>query len=103
LQHAQSVEINGNGMLDQLPVELIGEPQPTSPTSPTHLAELRHGQPRADDPADRALLLARKADLLIGSRIAAQHTPTDPSYAEHVPAASEAPPRTAEVSGWSSR
>jgi hypothetical protein len=47
-----------------------------------HLAQLRHGQPRAADPADRALLLARKADLLI--RIAAQHIHTDPDYAEHV-------------------
>ena len=47
-----------------------------------HLAQLRHGQPRADDPVERALFLARKADLLI--RIAAQHTRTDPSYAEHV-------------------
>jgi hypothetical protein len=47
-----------------------------------HLAELRHGQPRADDPAQRALFLARKADLLI--RIAAQHTRTDPDHAEHI-------------------
>ena len=47
-----------------------------------HLAELRYGQPRADDPAERALFLARKADLL--TRIAAQHTRTDPDYAEHV-------------------
>jgi hypothetical protein len=47
-----------------------------------HLAELRFGQPRADDPAERALFLARKADLLI--RIAAQHTHTDPGYAEHI-------------------
>jgi hypothetical protein len=47
-----------------------------------HLAELRHGQPRADDPAERAIFLARKADLL--TRIAAQHTHTDPAYAKHV-------------------
>ena len=47
-----------------------------------HLAELRHGQPRAHDPTERALFLARKADLL--ARIAAQHTRTDPDYAEHV-------------------
>ena len=47
-----------------------------------YLAELRYGQPRADDPAERALFLARKADLL--TRIAAQHTRTDPDYAEHV-------------------
>ena len=47
-----------------------------------HLTDLRHGQPRADDPVERALFLARKADLLI--RIAAQHTRTDPGYAEHV-------------------
>lgn len=47
-----------------------------------YLAELRHGQPRADNSAERALFLARKADLLI--RIAAQHTRTDPDYAEHV-------------------
>jgi hypothetical protein len=47
-----------------------------------HLAELRYGQPRAGDPTERALFLARKADLLI--RIAAQHTGTDPDYAEHI-------------------
>ena len=47
-----------------------------------HLAELRYGQPRAGDPTERALFLARKADLLI--RIAAQHIHTDPGYAEHV-------------------
>ena len=47
-----------------------------------HLAELRYSQPRAGDPAERALFLARKADLL--TRIAAQHTRTDPAYAEHV-------------------
>ena len=47
-----------------------------------HLAELRHAQPRAGDPAQHALFLARKADLL--ARIAAQHTRTDPDYAEHV-------------------
>jgi hypothetical protein len=47
-----------------------------------HLADMRHRQPRADDPVERALFLARKADLLI--RIAAQHTRTDPEYAEHV-------------------
>jgi hypothetical protein len=46
-----------------------------------HLAELRHGQPRADDP-ERALFLARKADLL--TRIAARHIHSDPDYAEHV-------------------
>jgi hypothetical protein len=47
-----------------------------------YLAELRYGQPRADNSAERALFLARKADLLI--RIAAQHTGTDPDYAEHI-------------------
>ena len=47
-----------------------------------HLAELRLGQPRAHKSTERALFLARKADLLI--RIAAQHTRTDPGYAEHV-------------------
>jgi hypothetical protein len=47
-----------------------------------HLAQLRHGQPGAGDPAERAIFLARKAELLI--RIAAQHTRTDPDYAEHV-------------------
>ena len=47
-----------------------------------YLAQLRFGQPRADDPAERAVFLARKAELL--ARIAAQHTRTDPSYAEHV-------------------
>jgi hypothetical protein len=47
-----------------------------------HLTELRYGQPRADDPTQRTLFLARKADLLI--RIAAQHTRTDPDYAQHV-------------------
>ena len=47
-----------------------------------HLAELRYGQPRAGDPAERAIFLARKADLL--ARIAAQHTCTDPDYAEHI-------------------
>jgi hypothetical protein len=47
-----------------------------------HLAELRHGQPHAGDPVERAIFLARKADLL--ARIAAQHTRTDPDYAEHV-------------------
>jgi hypothetical protein len=46
------------------------------------LAELRFGQLRAGDPAERALFLAHKADLLI--RIAAQHTRTDPGYAEHI-------------------
>jgi hypothetical protein len=29
-----------------------------------HLADLRHSQPPADDPTERALLLARKADPL---------------------------------------
>jgi hypothetical protein len=47
-----------------------------------YLAQLRFGQPRADDPAERAVFLARKAELL--TRIAAQHTRTDPGYAEHV-------------------
>ena len=47
-----------------------------------HLADMHHDQPRADDPVERALFLARKADLLI--RIAAQHTRTDPEYAEQV-------------------
>ena len=47
-----------------------------------YLAQFRFGQPRADDPAKRAVFLARKADLLI--RIAAQHTRTDPEYAEQV-------------------
>jgi hypothetical protein len=47
-----------------------------------HLAELRFGQPRAGDPAERAIFLARKADLL--ARIAAQHIHTDPDYAQHV-------------------
>ena len=47
-----------------------------------HLADLRYGQPRTDDPTERAIFLARKADLL--ARIAAQHTRTDPDYAEHV-------------------
>jgi hypothetical protein len=47
-----------------------------------HLAELRYGQPRADDTTERAIFLARKADVL--ARIAAKHTRTDPDYAEHV-------------------
>jgi hypothetical protein len=47
-----------------------------------HLADLRSGKPRTGDPAERALFLARKADLLI--RIAAQHIHTDPDYAQHV-------------------
>jgi hypothetical protein len=47
-----------------------------------HLAELRYGQPRARGPAERAIFLARKADLL--TRIAAQHIHTDPDYAEHI-------------------
>lgn len=47
-----------------------------------HLADLRRGPPHGDDPAERAVFLARKADLLI--RIAEQHTHTDPGYASHV-------------------
>jgi hypothetical protein len=47
-----------------------------------HLVELRSGQPRAADPTERAIFLARKADLL--ARIAAQHIHTDPGYAQHV-------------------
>jgi hypothetical protein len=67
-----------------------------------YLAQLRFGQPRADDPAERAVFLARKAELL--ARIAAQHTRTDPGYAEHVlhlalPTPSR-PPSTSRSSGW---
>ena len=47
-----------------------------------HLAALRFGAPRADDPAKRAAFLARKAELF--TRIADQHAPTDPGYAEQV-------------------
>ena len=70
-----------------------------------YLAQLRFGQPRADDPAERAVFLARKAELL--ARIAAQHTRTDPSYAEHVlhlaldaHAAAEQAPSTSRSSRW---
>jgi hypothetical protein len=47
-----------------------------------YLAQLRFDQPHADDPAERAVFLTRKAELL--ARIAAQHIRTDPSYAHHV-------------------
>lgn len=47
-----------------------------------HLAALRFGAPPADDPAERAAFLARKAELF--TRIADQHAPTDPGYAEQV-------------------
>ncbi len=47
-----------------------------------HLAALRFGAPSADDPAERAAFLARKAELF--TRIADQHAPTDPGYAEQV-------------------
>ena len=59
-----------------------------------HLADLRYNQPRASDPAERALFLARKADLL--ARIAAQHTRPDPDYAEHVLQLARAAHDTAE-------
>ena len=47
-----------------------------------HLADLRNGQPRADEPAKRVAFLTRKAQLF--SRIAAKHARTDPDYATQV-------------------
>jgi hypothetical protein len=46
-----------------------------------YLIDLRYGHPRAGNPAEYAIFLARKADLLI--RIAVQHIRTDLDYAQH--------------------
>jgi hypothetical protein len=46
-----------------------------------HLAEPGRGA-RSDDHAERAQFLARKADLL--TRIADQHTPSDPRHSEQI-------------------
>jgi len=47
-----------------------------------HLANLRLGEPHADDPHERVAFLARKSELF--NRIAQQYTRTDPGYAEQV-------------------
>jgi hypothetical protein len=46
-----------------------------------HLAELRSSA-RADDPAERAAFLTRKAEVL--TRIADQYARTDPAYSRQV-------------------